>query len=105
LGSAGESEGGAGGEPGTIALPTGVVINELKGQGTGADFIEQLRGQSTGAPVGTLDNLLERLGADEFNLIAVGCALLSDPAWPKKIRSGRLDTLLPFDKAQFASLV
>jgi hypothetical protein len=40
LGSAGESEGGAGGEPGTIALPTGVVINELKGQGTGADFIE-----------------------------------------------------------------
>ena len=43
--------------------------------------------------------------ADEFDLIAVGRALLSDPAWPKKIRSGQLDTLLPFDKAQFASLV
>jgi 2,4-dienoyl-CoA reductase-like NADH-dependent reductase (Old Yellow Enzyme family) len=71
----------------------------------GADFIEQLRGQSTGAPVGTLDNLLKRLSADEFDLIAVGRALLSDPAWPKKIRSGQLDTLLPFDRAQFASFV
>lgn len=39
-GNAGESEAGAGGAGGAIASPTGVVINELKGQGAGADFIE-----------------------------------------------------------------
>ncbi|RYZ04851.1 MAG: lamin tail domain-containing protein [Myxococcales bacterium] len=40
-GSGGESgEGGEGGEPTTLVPPTAVVINELKGQGSGDDYIE-----------------------------------------------------------------
>ncbi len=70
----------------------------------GADFIEQLRGSSTGAPVGGLEELVRRMRADEFDLIAVGRALISDPDWPAKVRDEKLDTLRPFDKAQLASL-
>jgi 2,4-dienoyl-CoA reductase-like NADH-dependent reductase (Old Yellow Enzyme family) len=70
----------------------------------GADFMEQLRGDSSGASVGSLDELLRRMDADEFDLIAVGRALLSDPQWPAKVRQGRLDALLPFDKHVLAAL-
>jgi 2,4-dienoyl-CoA reductase-like NADH-dependent reductase (Old Yellow Enzyme family) len=70
----------------------------------GADFMEQLRGDSTGATVGSLDELLRRMDADEFDLIAVGRALLSDPQWPTKVRQGRLDELQPFEKHALAAL-
>ncbi|KGI78254.1 NADH:flavin oxidoreductase [Oleiagrimonas soli] len=70
----------------------------------GADFMEQLRGDSAGAQVDTLDALIDRLGRDEFDLIAVGRALLSDPQWPTKVRQGRIEELIPFNKASFASL-
>jgi len=40
-GNGGESGGGGeGGEPPVVVLPTAVVINELKGQGSGDDYIE-----------------------------------------------------------------
>jgi 2,4-dienoyl-CoA reductase-like NADH-dependent reductase (Old Yellow Enzyme family) len=71
----------------------------------GADFMEQLRGDSIGAAVGSLDELLRRMDADEFDLIAVGRALLGDPQWPNKVRQGHLDELQPFEKRQLASLV
>ncbi len=43
------------------------------------------------------DELLERLERDEFDLVAVGRALLTDPQWPRKIEAGRYSELLPFD--------
>jgi 2,4-dienoyl-CoA reductase-like NADH-dependent reductase (Old Yellow Enzyme family) len=44
------------------------------------------------------------MGADEFDLIAIGRALITDPLWAEKVREGRLDELLPFEKAQLAAL-
>ena len=70
----------------------------------GADFTEQLLGSSTRAPVGSLDNLLERLARDEFDLVAIGRALLSDPDWPRKVRDNQREALMPFDKAALLSL-
>jgi 2,4-dienoyl-CoA reductase-like NADH-dependent reductase (Old Yellow Enzyme family) len=35
--------------------------------------------------------------ADEFDLVAVGRALLSDPAWPNKLHAGREDEMVAFD--------
>ncbi|RNB78566.1 NADH:flavin oxidoreductase [Brevibacillus panacihumi] len=43
-----------------------------------------------------IDGLIERLERGEFDLVAIGRALLADPAWASKIRDGRLDELLPF---------
>ena len=70
----------------------------------GGDFIEQIRGASTGAPVGSLDDLLRRMAAEEFDLIAIGRALITDAQWANKVREGRMDELLPFEKAQLAAL-
>jgi 2,4-dienoyl-CoA reductase-like NADH-dependent reductase (Old Yellow Enzyme family) len=39
-----------------------------------------------------------------FDLVAVGRALLADPAWVEKVRQGRLDELRPFGKADLDRL-
>ncbi|WP_238651522.1 NADH:flavin oxidoreductase [Paenibacillus piscarius] len=43
-----------------------------------------------------IDRLLERLERAEFDLVAVGRALISDPAWPAKVQAGKADEILPF---------
>ncbi|OWR32562.1 12-oxophytodienoate reductase [Saccharibacillus sp. O23] len=49
-----------------------------------------------GAGVSNIDGLLERLGQNEFDLVAIGRALLADPAWARKVQNGLLDELVPF---------
>lgn len=51
-----------------------------------------------------LDELLERMRRDEFDLIAVGRALLQDPDWLAKLREGRLDEIKPFSKQALETL-
>ncbi|MBF0182420.1 MAG: NADH:flavin oxidoreductase [Magnetococcales bacterium] len=46
-----------------------------------------------------IDPLLERLARREFDLVAVGRALLADHAWARKIREGRLAEVTPYTKA------
>ena len=41
----------------------------------------------------------------DFDLVAVGRALLSDPEWLQKIRDGRDSELKSFDRSQLATLV
>lgn len=43
-----------------------------------------------------LEPLLEQFGRGEFDLMAVGRVLLSDPAWVEKVRDGRFDEIRPF---------
>lgn len=51
----------------------------------------------------SIDKLLERLDQGEFDLIAVGRALLNDPEWAAKIAGGRADELKPFEIAALKS--
>jgi 2,4-dienoyl-CoA reductase-like NADH-dependent reductase (Old Yellow Enzyme family) len=51
-----------------------------------------------------LEKLEALLDAGEFDLIAVGRALLADPAWAEKVREGRLDERRPFEKAHLETL-
>ena len=51
-----------------------------------------------------LEPLARRIAAGEFDIAAVGRALLVDPAWARKVREGRFDELLPFDKAALETL-
>lgn len=46
-----------------------------------------------------LDQLLHQFTDEQFDLVAVGRALLSDPAWVLKIHQGRFDDLHTFDAA------
>ena len=52
----------------------------------------------------SLDNLVARMERNEFDLIAVGRALLQDAQWANKIREGRTDELMEFTKDALATL-
>lgn len=53
--------------------------------------------QGKGAKATSLVPLIERLEKEEFDLVAVGRALLADPAWATKTRQNRIDELVPFE--------
>lgn len=52
----------------------------------------------------SLAKLAQRLEKDEFDLVAVGRALIADPAWPEKIRSGNASAIRPFDRSALMML-
>lgn len=54
--------------------------------------------------IASLDNLLERLGNEEFDLVAVGRALIANPDWVHKVRDQQLDELTAFNKQMLAKL-
>jgi len=57
------------------------------------------------AAVTGLDNLLERLDRNEFDLVAIGRSLIVNPTWPGIIRKGALNELLPFNRSVLSELV
>ncbi|MFJ5829475.1 NADH:flavin oxidoreductase [Streptomyces sp. NPDC093089] len=70
--------------------------------GLDGDFIHAFAGK--GAPVQGIDELLDRLERDEFDMVAVGRALLQDPEWAAKVLAGRTDELKPYDAAAVQTL-
>ncbi|MEU5278520.1 NADH:flavin oxidoreductase [Streptomyces asoensis] len=70
--------------------------------GLDGDFIKAFAGE--GSPVKGIDDLLDRLERDEFDMVAVGRALLQDPEWAAKVLGGRLDELKPYDAAALRTL-
>jgi 2,4-dienoyl-CoA reductase-like NADH-dependent reductase (Old Yellow Enzyme family) len=62
-------------------------------------FQEGGRAETTG-----LESVLEQFGRGEFDLIALGRVLLSDPAWVEKVRDGRFDEIRPFHAEHRATL-
>jgi 2,4-dienoyl-CoA reductase-like NADH-dependent reductase (Old Yellow Enzyme family) len=70
----------------------------------GEEFIETLLAGLPG-PISGIQSLLERMENDEFDLIAVGRALIANPDWPQKIRANQLSQLKPFSRAMLAELV
>ncbi|MFI2509309.1 NADH:flavin oxidoreductase [Streptomyces sp. NPDC018972] len=70
--------------------------------GLNGEFIEAFQGE--GAELGSLDNLLDRMERDEFDLVAVGRALLQDPEWAAKVLAGRFDELTPYEAASLRTL-
>lgn len=58
------------------------------------DFFEK----GSGAAQSSLDPLIERMDNHEFDLAAVGRALLADPAWAEKTAAGRESDIMPFSK-------
>ncbi len=56
-------------------------------------------------PTAHLDELVQKLEQNEFNLIAIGRALLSDPEWPNKIREQRSSDIQMFSREALQTLV
>jgi 2,4-dienoyl-CoA reductase-like NADH-dependent reductase (Old Yellow Enzyme family) len=82
---------------------TGAVSITVGSVGLTGEFIASYGGEaSKPAP---LDELLRRLERGDFDLVAVGRALLQDPQWVVKIHEGRTNELMDFDRSAMATLV
>jgi 2,4-dienoyl-CoA reductase-like NADH-dependent reductase (Old Yellow Enzyme family) len=56
------------------------------------------------AEVADISELTQRMEADEFDLIAVGRALIANPDWAEKIRTGDTDSLKTYNKELLTEL-
>lgn len=70
--------------------------------GLDVDFLRTFGGQETGKA--DITALIERMENGEFDLVAVGRALLSDPAWANKIKAGREQEIVEFTREYMQKL-
>ncbi|MGW0711392.1 NADH:flavin oxidoreductase [Streptomyces sp. NPDC002643] len=70
--------------------------------GLDGDFLRGFAGE--GSPVKGIDDLLDSLEAEEYDLVAVGRALLQDPEWAAKVLAGRAEELKPFEAQSLHTL-
>lgn len=70
--------------------------------GLNDDFFGAFKGQDSSTR--SVDDLLERLDAGEFDLVAVGRALLQDPNWANKIKENRTEELEQYSGKALATL-
>nr|WP_209738090.1 NADH:flavin oxidoreductase [Aureimonas populi] len=82
---------------------TGAATISVGSVGLSGEFLAAFSGEGS-ATVG-IDRLVERMERDEFDLIAVGRVLISDPQWVAKVRAGDSAGLKGFDAKALAELV
>jgi 2,4-dienoyl-CoA reductase-like NADH-dependent reductase (Old Yellow Enzyme family) len=70
--------------------------------GLSGDFIGAFGGE--GSEPASLDHLVGQMEREEFDLVAVGRALLQDPEWAVKVREGRSSELKSFERGALATL-
>ncbi|MND69631.1 NADH oxidase [compost metagenome] len=73
--------------------------------GLDGEFLQFMVKTDKVAQPANIEGLLERLNKEEFDLVAVGRALLVDPDWAVKVREGRMQDILPFSRDALGSLV
>ncbi len=66
------------------------------------EFITTFMGGEAGSA--DIGELLQRLEADEFDLVAVGRALIANPDWLKQVQQGDVSALKTYDKSLLAAL-
>ncbi|RPX18568.1 NADH:flavin oxidoreductase [Pseudomonas aeruginosa] len=81
---------------------TGAATISVGSVSLDSDFFGAFGGKSSGKA--EFDNLYSRMERGEFDLVAVGRALISDPAWARKVQAGQLHELKGFDAADLATL-
>lgn len=88
---------------GWVKKLTGAVTISVGSVGLADDFFGAFGGK--GSETARLERLVERMDRDEFDLIAVGRALITDPHWVEKVRGNDWASLKGFDAAALAELV
>ena len=81
---------------------TGLPSITVGSVGLAADFISGFQGQ--GSKTRPIGDAVERLAKGEYDLIAVGRALLQDPEWADKVHAGRFDELRDYESASVQTL-
>lgn len=81
---------------------TGTATISVGSVGLSGDAISAFSGESS--TVTGLDRLVERMDRDEFDLIAVGRALISDADWARNVREGNVEAMKGFAPEALAEL-
>ena len=81
---------------------TGLPTITVGSVGLSSEFGGAFRGE--GSKTRPLTDVIERLDKGEFDLVAVGRALLQDPLWAQKVKEGREDELEDYDAKALATL-
>lgn len=81
---------------------TGKTTITVGSVGLDGDFLRGFAGE--GSPVKGIDDLLDSLEREEFDMVAVGRALLQDPQWAAKVLDGRFEELAPYEASALKSL-
>ena len=71
-----------------------------------ADFLPEPGDKAfKAAEIASLDGLTKMLARDEFDLVAVGRAMIANPDWANLVRSGNFEKLINYEKKMLMSLV
>lgn len=84
---------------------TGAPAISVGSVGLTTDFLPE--GGETGFKAGQtagIDDLLDRMERDEFDVIALGRALIANPDWPAKVAAGHTESLRAFTKDMLLTL-
>ncbi|WP_417805305.1 NADH:flavin oxidoreductase [Thalassospira lucentensis] len=82
---------------------TGAATISVGSVGLSSDFIGAFSGEKS--EKAGLDALTERMEKGEFDLIAVGRALITDPQWVNKVKNGAFDSLKDFSPEALSELI
>ena len=82
---------------------TGATTITVGSVGLSGDFMAAFKGESS--EPASLEELVRRMDRGDFDLVAVGRPLLSDPYWAQKIRDNRTAELKGFTRDALAELV
>jgi 2,4-dienoyl-CoA reductase-like NADH-dependent reductase (Old Yellow Enzyme family) len=81
---------------------TGLPAISVGKVGLSVDFTDSFKGAD--GELRSLEPALAQLARGEFDLIAIGRALVADPDLPRKVREGRFEEIVPFRKEMLAKL-
>jgi 2,4-dienoyl-CoA reductase-like NADH-dependent reductase (Old Yellow Enzyme family) len=88
---------------GWVKKVTGVPTCTIGSIGLDTDFFTNLaEGKQSETETGRLDDLMRRFNRGDFDMVAVGRAMIAEPDWPKLVQAGRLDKLRPFSPSIMA---
>jgi 2,4-dienoyl-CoA reductase-like NADH-dependent reductase (Old Yellow Enzyme family) len=68
------------------------------------EFTHTFRSAETAAVTG-IDELLDRLDREEFDLVAIGRSLIVNPSWATMVQRGAIQELLPYQRDVLEQLV
>ncbi len=89
---------------GWTKIITGKPVIAVGSVGIDQQFSLDMFSQNVNLQPQSVERVERMLESGEFDLIAVGRALLADPDWVKKIRSGCLTDIFPFSSGSLSSL-
>ena len=88
---------------GWVKKVTGVPTCTIGSIGLDSDFFTNLaEGKTSAIDPRNLDELMRRFDRGDFDMVAVGRAMIAEPDWPKLVQAGRLGALKPFSPSLMA---